>query len=48
MIDPDRRVTIDANLENNFAAAPGGGHGAPRTLERALYFMQLALQAVSP
>jgi hypothetical protein len=48
IVDPDRRVTIDANLENNFGAAPGGGSGAPRTLERAFYWAQLALQAVSP
>jgi hypothetical protein len=48
VIDPDRRVTIDANLENNAGAAPGGGHGAPRTLERIPYWMQLAVQAVSP
>jgi hypothetical protein len=48
VVDPEERVTIDANLENNFDASPGGGHGAPRTLERALYWMQLALQAVSP
>ena len=48
VVDPDRRVTIDANLENNFASAPDGGRGAPRTLERALYWMQLAVQTVSP
>jgi hypothetical protein len=48
VVDPDERVTIDANLENNFGASPGGGHGAPRTLERALYWMQLAIQTVSP
>jgi aminopeptidase N len=48
IVDPDHRVTIDANLENNFGAAPGGGSGAPRTLERAFYWAQLALQAVSP
>ncbi len=48
VVDPDGRVTIDANLENNFAAASGGGQGAPRTLERGLYWMQLAAQAVSP
>ena len=48
VVDPDQRVTIDANLENNFGASPGGGQGAPRTLERALYWMQLAVQAVSP
>jgi hypothetical protein len=48
VVDPDRRVTIDANLENNAGAAPDGGQGAPRTLERVMYWMQLALQAVSP
>ena len=48
VIDPDQRVTIDANLGNNFGAAPGGGGGAPRTLERMVYWMELAVQAVSP
>jgi len=48
VIDPDHRVTIDANLENNANAASDAGHGAPRTLERALYWMQLAVQWVSP
>ncbi len=48
VIDPDHRVTIDANLENNANAAPDGGHGAPRTMERIAYWMQLAVQAVSP
>jgi Peptidase family M1 domain len=56
IVDPDDRVRIDANLSNNFGAAQSGGAGAgagtwtsaPRTFERATYFMQLALQAVSP
>ncbi len=48
IVDPDRRVTIDANLENNFGQAPDHGSGAPRTLERVVYWMQLAMQAVSP
>ncbi len=47
VIDPDHRVTIDANLENN-ASASDGGHGAPRTMERVPYWMQLAVQLVSP
>jgi hypothetical protein len=47
-IDADDRVMIDMNLENNRATAEGYGGGAPRTLERATYWMQLALQAVSP
>ncbi|HEY8038312.1 MAG TPA: M1 family aminopeptidase, partial [Polyangiaceae bacterium] len=48
VVDPDDRVMIDANLENNRAATGDGAGGAPRTLERATYWMQLALQAVSP
>jgi hypothetical protein len=48
VVDPDRRVTIDANLENNAGAAPDRAYGAPRTLERVPYWMQLAVQAVSP
>jgi hypothetical protein len=48
VIDPDHRVTIDANLENNAGAAPEGGGGAPRTMERVPYWMQLATQAVAP
>ena len=47
LVDPDDRVLVDANLENNHAAARGGG-GAAETLERATYLLQLALQAVSP
>jgi hypothetical protein len=41
-------VTIDANLENNAGTAPNRAYGAPRTLERVPYWMQLAVQAVSP
>ncbi|HEX8792748.1 MAG TPA: M1 family aminopeptidase, partial [Polyangiaceae bacterium] len=47
VVDPDDHVLVDANLENNHAAAQSGG-GAAATLERATYLMQLALQAVSP
>jgi hypothetical protein len=47
-VDPDDRVMIDSNLENNRASVPGGGGGAPRTLERVTYWMQLAVQAVAP
>ncbi len=48
IVDPDHRVTIDANLENNAAAAADHGAGAPRALERALYWAQVAVQTVSP
>jgi hypothetical protein len=49
IVDPDDRVEIDSNLENNRASAGGpGGPIAPRTFERTLYWMQLALQSLSP
>ena len=46
--DPGDRVLVDMNLGNNHGAAPGAGAWAPRTFERATYWMQLAVQAVSP
>lgn len=49
VVDPDHAVSIDANMTNNHAAPSGrSGGGAPRTLERLLYFAQLLVQAVSP
>ena len=49
VIDPDRRVLLDENAENDFAMAPGhSGGGAPRTLERATYWSELVLGAVAP
>jgi hypothetical protein len=48
VVDPDDRVAIDANLENNRSAAAGEAQSAARVLERSIYWMQLALDAVSP
>jgi hypothetical protein len=48
IVDPDDRVLVDYDLANNRASAMGHGGGGARTLERATYWMQLALQAVSP
>jgi hypothetical protein len=48
VVDPDDRVLIDANLANNRGSVAASGGGAPRTLERATYWMQLAVQAVAP
>jgi hypothetical protein len=48
VVDPDDRVAIDANLENNHASTPDGGGRARSTLERLTYWMQLALQVLSP
>jgi hypothetical protein len=41
-------VLLDQNDENNRAATDDGGGGAWKTLERATYWMQLALQTVAP
>lgn len=46
--DPDDRVLVDANLENNRGASAGYERFALLTLERITYWMQLAIQAVSP
>jgi hypothetical protein len=48
VVDPDDRVLIDMALGNNIGAVEGFNGWAPRTFERATYWMQLALQAVSP
>ena len=49
VIDPDERVLLDENSENDFATAPGhAGGGAPRTLERATYWSELVLGAIAP
>jgi hypothetical protein len=48
VVDPDDRVLVDQDLANNHGAASGHGGGGRNTLERVLYFTQLALQAVSP
>lgn len=47
-VDPEDHVMIDMNLANNRGSSDGHGASAPRTLERATYWMQLALTAVSP
>ena len=49
IIDPEQRVLLDENPENDFAAAPGqSGGGAPRTLERATYWSELLLGGLAP
>jgi hypothetical protein len=49
VVDPDDRIVIDQNLENNHGSADGpDGEGAPRTLERMTYWTQLVLQAITP
>ena len=49
IIDPDQKILLDQDPENDFATAPGSaGGGAPRTLERATYWSQLAIGAIGP
>ncbi len=47
-VDPDDRILIDANPQNNAAQATSRGGRAPRTLERLVYLAELALQVVGP
>jgi hypothetical protein len=48
VVDPEDRVLVDLDLANNHGAAAGHAGGGRNTLERVLYFTQLALQSVSP
>ncbi|MEA2752378.1 MAG: hypothetical protein QOI41_6521, partial [Myxococcales bacterium] len=49
VVDPEQRVLLDENPENDFGTAPGqSGGGAPRTLERATYWSELLLGALAP
>ena len=49
IVDPEQRVLLDEDSENDFATAPGqAGGGAPRTLERATYWSQLLMGALAP
>jgi hypothetical protein len=48
VVDPDHKVLVEQDSTNNFLAADGARSGAPRVMERALYFGELALEAVLP
>jgi hypothetical protein len=49
IIDPEQRVLLDEDPENDFGTAPGqSGGGAPRTLERATYWSELLLGGLAP
>jgi hypothetical protein len=49
IVDPEQRVLLDEDPENDFATAPGhAGGGAPRTLERATYWSELVVGAIAP
>jgi hypothetical protein len=48
VVDPDDRVLVDSNPENNRGAVPDARRRAPRVLERVLYWAELALQTGTP
>jgi Peptidase family M1 domain len=49
IVDPDGRVLLDEHPTNNFEVAPGQRRDwAPRTFERVLYWVDLAIQTVLP
>jgi len=48
VVDPEEQILVDQIRENNQGTVDGAGSGAPRVLERAAYYMELALQAVGP
>ena len=49
VVDPDRKVLLDAAPENNHAVAGSASSpGAPRVLERATYWAEMLLQVVAP
>lgn len=49
VVDPDRRVLLDADPTNNFMTAPGQKPaGAKRTLERALFWLEALGSGVVP
>ena len=49
IVDPDEWILIDDRPTNNFAVAPGHpSAGAPRTLERAMFWAQTLLGGLAP
>ena len=49
IVDPESRILLDERPTNNFDTAPGEPRAwAPRTFERVLYWVGLAIQTVLP
>jgi len=49
IVDPDDRILIDDRPANNFAVAPGHPiEGAPRVLERAMFWAETLLGGLAP
>ena len=47
VVDPEHKVLVDQDSTNNMFAT-GARAGAPRIMERAVYFGQLALEVALP
>jgi hypothetical protein len=48
VVDPDHRIAVDERLTNDHASTSSGGGPTHRSLERLVYWAELALQALSP
>jgi hypothetical protein len=48
IVDPEDRIVIDGNLENNRATVTGSRSVGWLTLERLTYWAEILLQAVTP
>jgi hypothetical protein len=49
VVDPDHAILLDDDLTNNHASAPAASRpGTPRIFERAIYWAELAMQALLP
>jgi hypothetical protein len=48
VVDPEHRILIDDRITDNHTAARDGGGGTRRSLERLVYWSQVALGVLSP
>jgi hypothetical protein len=48
VVDPEHRILIDDRVSNDHTATPEGGGSTRPSLERLTYWLELAIQALSP
>jgi hypothetical protein len=48
VVDPEHRILVDDRVSNNHTATPQGGGSTRASLERLAYWLELAIQALSP
>ena len=48
IVDPDHKILLDQDPENDFSTVSGSKAGAPRTLERATYAAEILMGALAP